>query len=165
MSASRLPLAFPLCAALLLMAACASPSDGEEAAPAAPEAQTEAQALVDEAIAAHGMQALGNAVVEFDFRDAHFTVRREGRQFRYERAYTDSAGTIWGNGTRVQAADFAKKGTLTDRIRRHDAGRLLLVARVLLRKKPRPSAPFPVILPLIPQTATCPISHAQPSAA
>ncbi len=85
MNASRLLLA----AALLLMAACAAPSEEEGAAP---EAQTEAQALINEAIAAHGMGTLDNAVVEFDFRDAHFTVRRQEGQFRYARAYTDSTG-------------------------------------------------------------------------
>jgi len=58
-------------------------------------AQTpDADALIDQAIAAHGMTVLDHAVVEFDFRDAHFTVRRDGGLFRYERQYTDSAGHV-----------------------------------------------------------------------
>ncbi len=48
------------------------------------------RAIVDRAIAAHGGEVLRHAVVEFDFRDRHFTVTRDGGAFRYERTYTDT---------------------------------------------------------------------------
>ena len=53
---------------------------------------SEAQRIVDEAIAAHGGQVLDHAVVEFDFRGQHFVVRRDGGRFHYDRTYTDSTG-------------------------------------------------------------------------
>jgi hypothetical protein len=52
----------------------------------------DAEAVIDRAIAAHGGEVLDRAVVEFDFRDAHFVVRRNGGRFRYERQWTDSTG-------------------------------------------------------------------------
>lgn len=50
------------------------------------------QAIVDRAIAAHGGAHLDEAVVEFDFRDRHYRVMRDGGLFQYERHYTDSTG-------------------------------------------------------------------------
>lgn len=52
----------------------------------------DADALIDEAIAAHGMQALDDATVSFTFRDEDFTVMRDGGQFAYTRAYVDDDG-------------------------------------------------------------------------
>lgn len=71
-----------LCGGLL---ACAAP-DADESASA------RAEAIIDQAIAAHGSDALDHAVVEFDFRDAHFRIRRDGGRFHYQRTYTDSLG-------------------------------------------------------------------------
>ena len=52
------------------------------------------EAILDRAIERHGGEVLDHAVVEFDFRDAHFIVRRDGGTFQYERHYTDSTGTV-----------------------------------------------------------------------
>ena len=52
----------------------------------------DADTLIDEAIAAHGMHALDNAVVSFTFRGDDFTVEREGGQFAYIRSYEDDEG-------------------------------------------------------------------------
>ena len=72
--------AFLLALIGLLLGACAS-SPGADP-----------QAIVDQAIAAHGSERLDRAEVEFDFRDKHFTVTRDDGRFRYERTFTDSTG-------------------------------------------------------------------------
>lgn len=93
---SRLPV--PLFVlGLLLLAACAQ-SEVEEAiddtvAPASAPVDR-AQAIVDQAVAAHGGEVLQHAVVEFDFRDKHFKVTRDGGLYTYERTYTDSTGAV-----------------------------------------------------------------------
>jgi len=51
-----------------------------------------ADALIDDAIAAHGMQALDNAVVSFTLRGDAFTVERDDGRFAYTRAYADDDG-------------------------------------------------------------------------
>ena len=82
---------------LLLLAACAQ-GDVEEALDAnvTPTAAPvdQAQAIVDQAIAAHGGDRLRQAVVEFDFRDKHFKIIRNGGTYSYERTYTDSTGAV-----------------------------------------------------------------------
>lgn len=78
-----------LVAVLLLVSAC---SRGE-AEPSPPELSIE-QTVVNQAIAAHGGDALKRTVVEFDFRDKHFKVTRDGGIFEYERTYTDSTGNV-----------------------------------------------------------------------
>lgn len=60
--------------------------------PDAPEASTPAQAIVNRAMGQHGGNVLDHAIVEFDFRDAHFRIRRNGGRFHYTRSYTDSLG-------------------------------------------------------------------------
>lgn len=81
----------------LLLAACAQ-GDVEEAIDAGvtPTAApvNQAQAIVDQAIAAHGGDRLRHAVVEFDFRDKHFKITRNGGIYSYERTYTDSTGAV-----------------------------------------------------------------------
>lgn len=72
------------------VAACAPEAETTTTAPE--ESAEGASALIDQAIAAHGGDVLQNAVMKFDFRGDHYTVRRDGGQFRYERAYTDSTG-------------------------------------------------------------------------
>ncbi len=52
------------------------------------------QEIVEAAIEAHGGPHLDHAIVTFDFRGKHFTIRRDGGLFSYERAYTDSTGNI-----------------------------------------------------------------------
>lgn len=65
--------------ALLLLAACA-------------EGEPDPQEIIDRARAVHGSEVLDQAVVEFDFRGKHFTVRQEDGVFSYARTYTDSTG-------------------------------------------------------------------------
>ncbi|NBC01809.1 MAG: hypothetical protein GVY15_13235 [Bacteroidetes bacterium] len=72
-------LSVPLAACLLLLTACTTgPPDAE--------------ALIDDAIAAHGMQALDDAAVSFTFRDEAFTVARDGGTFAYTRSFEDDTG-------------------------------------------------------------------------
>ena len=66
--------------ALLLMEGCTPTSDADP------------QGIVDRAMAAHGSENLDQAEVEFDFRDRHFVVTRDGGRFTYERTFTDSTG-------------------------------------------------------------------------
>ena len=66
--------------AILLLEACTPTSDADP------------QAIVDRAMAAHGSENLDRAEVEFDFRDRHYVVTRDGGRFTYERTFTDSTG-------------------------------------------------------------------------
>ena len=81
----------------LLLAACAQ-GDVEEAIDAnvkpASAPANQAQAIVDQAIAAHGGDVLNHAIVEFDFRDKHFKITRNGDRYTYERTYTDTTGAV-----------------------------------------------------------------------
>ena len=52
------------------------------------------QYIVDRAIEVHGLKALDNAVIEFDYRDKHFKATRNNGMFSYERTYTDSTGDV-----------------------------------------------------------------------
>jgi len=49
-----------------------------------------AEKIVERAIVQHGGNVLDRAVIAFDFRDAHFRIRRDSGRFRYVRTYTDS---------------------------------------------------------------------------
>ncbi|GAB2795345.1 hypothetical protein GCM10027275_45620 [Rhabdobacter roseus] len=51
-----------------------------------------AQRVVDQAIEAHGGRAYDRLTMEFDFRDKHYIVQKNGGAFRYERVQTDSTG-------------------------------------------------------------------------
>ncbi len=51
-----------------------------------------AQKIVDAAINASGGEAYQNLDVEFDFRDKHYRIKREGGAFQYERHFKDSLG-------------------------------------------------------------------------
>ena len=53
-----------------------------------------AQRIVDEAIQLHGGEAYESFLLEFDFRDRHYTAARNGGVFRYTREFTDSTGNI-----------------------------------------------------------------------
>ena len=51
-----------------------------------------AQRIVDNAIQAHGGNNYENLKLEFDFRDYHYRMKREGGLFSYERIFMDSIG-------------------------------------------------------------------------
>lgn len=51
-----------------------------------------AQKIVDNAIRAHGGRNYENLELEFDFRDYHYRMKREGGLFSYERIFQDTLG-------------------------------------------------------------------------
>ncbi|WP_276498192.1 DUF6503 family protein [Pontibacter litorisediminis] len=53
---------------------------------------SEAQAIVDAAIAAHGAQKLDKSVVSFKLRDIQYRALRDNGAFVYSRTFTDSTG-------------------------------------------------------------------------
>ena len=79
---------------LLLSAAYACSSDaGREMPPPQDQAPvSEAQRIVDAAIAAHGLERVDGRRIEFDFRGRHYVSERRGGDFTYERIFTDSTG-------------------------------------------------------------------------
>ena len=55
--------------------------------------QNPGQTIINQSIAAHGNDAWQGKRISFDFRKFHLVLEQQGGQFRYERTYTDSAGT------------------------------------------------------------------------
>ena len=55
---------------------------------------SQAQAIVDKAIEAHGGERFEDLHLAFDFRDKHYTLERKGGIFTYTREFTDSTGEI-----------------------------------------------------------------------
>lgn len=51
-----------------------------------------AQRIVDNAIRAHGGRVYENLELEFDFRDYHYRMNRQGGLFSYERIFQDTLG-------------------------------------------------------------------------
>ncbi len=89
----RLLWAVLLAVCLGTWAGCGAEPEGAASETAAEQPDTSrAGRLIAQAVAAHGMERLDRAVVEFDFRGVHFTARHDAGGFRYARAYTDSAG-------------------------------------------------------------------------
>lgn len=78
-----------LCILLALngVAGCSGPSEKKNS-----ETQnaTKAQAVVDSAIMAHGGENYAALNVEFDFRNRHYTARRDNGKFTYTRTFKDS---------------------------------------------------------------------------
>ena len=93
---SRLPV--PLFVLLLLLLSACAQGEVDEAIEAngnpASAPVDRVQAIVDQAIAVHGGEVLQHAVVEFDFRDKHFKITRDGGLYSYVRTYTDSTGRV-----------------------------------------------------------------------
>jgi hypothetical protein len=56
------------------------------------ETDPKAQAIVDKSIAFHGVKAIKNARIDFDFRDKHYRSTRQGDSFLYERIFKDEDG-------------------------------------------------------------------------
>ena len=54
--------------------------------------EDKAQTIVEKAIAYHGGAAYDKIDLEFDFRDQHYIVQKNGSDFQYERLQTDSTG-------------------------------------------------------------------------
>lgn len=70
---------------LLILFGWVGCSDSEES-----ESSLKAQAVVDSAILVHGGENYTRLNVEFDFRDIHYTARRDEGKFTYTRAFRDS---------------------------------------------------------------------------
>jgi len=51
-----------------------------------------AQEIVYQAMQGHGSDKLPKSHLEFDFRDYHYTMQRDGGTYQYERAFTDTSG-------------------------------------------------------------------------
>mgnify|MGYP000459935745 CR=1 FL=1 len=56
--------------------------------------ENQAQKVVDEAIAFHGMQGLGNAEFSLNFRSRAYTYSNEKGRYEYTRTQTDSTGAL-----------------------------------------------------------------------
>ena len=56
------------------------------------EPKDEAQSIVDRAIKYHGGDAYNTFEMEFDFRNMHYIVQRDGGTYHYERIQKDSTG-------------------------------------------------------------------------
>jgi hypothetical protein len=54
----------------------------------------DAGAIVDRAIETHGGKRYQRFYLSFDFRDRHYTARRDGGLFAYERSFSDSTGQV-----------------------------------------------------------------------
>ena len=52
------------------------------------------QYIVDRAIEAHGGAVIDRAVIEFDYRGAHFKATRDRGLFSYEKTFNDSTGKV-----------------------------------------------------------------------
>lgn len=74
------------CWCLLLLPACSSRDTGQ--------GDPKAQALVDQAIAAHGGEKFGELKIAFDFRGRHYTAVRQGGLYTYTRSFTDTTGQV-----------------------------------------------------------------------
>ena len=81
-----------LLALCLLAAGCADAPAPAPAAEAPPADDGAARALVDQAIAAHGGEALEHAELAFAFRGTPFRLRRDGGRFEYARLTVDARG-------------------------------------------------------------------------
>lgn len=77
-----------LTALLLLLAACQTDPAPDTKPP------SEAEQIVEAAIAAHGGDAYEQADITFDFREYRYRVVLDGGQYRYERTFEDSVGTV-----------------------------------------------------------------------
>ncbi len=56
--------------------------------------KNDAQKIIDKAIHTAGGDKFLNSTIEFDFRDRHYTTRRDGDNFSHERVFQDSTDTI-----------------------------------------------------------------------
>ncbi len=61
---------------------------------ATPEKPLDADGIITNAIKAHGLNAITNKKIEFDFRDIHYTLLREEGKYTYTRSFQDSLGYV-----------------------------------------------------------------------
>jgi hypothetical protein len=58
------------------------------------DTRSEAQRIVDDSIEAHGGETYQNSLIEFDFRNIHYTIFKTDSEFEYSREFTDSTGIV-----------------------------------------------------------------------
>jgi len=56
--------------------------------------EPDAQDIINRAIETHGGKRYERFHLSFDFRDRHYTARRDGGHFTYERTFSDSTGQV-----------------------------------------------------------------------
>lgn len=61
---------------------------------AACESKSEADKIIDNAIAAHGGDRFSTSEIEFDFRNIHYTIYKTADKFEYIREFSDSLGMV-----------------------------------------------------------------------
>lgn len=54
----------------------------------------DAQKVIDQAIQSAGFSGVEDKVIEFDFRDKHYTLLRSGNSYTYTRSFQDSLGFV-----------------------------------------------------------------------
>lgn len=81
------------------------------------DSRTEAEKIVDRAIAAHGGDNYQNSKIEFDFRNIHYTIFKNENNFEYIREFSDSTGNVidlLNNEGFVRTVNGAKIDTLSE---------------------------------------------------
>ena len=58
------------------------------------DSRTEAEKIIDNAIAAHGGKAYEKAKISFDFRDISYEIFKSPDRFEYVREFSDSTGKV-----------------------------------------------------------------------
>lgn len=71
------------------------------------EKEITAKTILDDAVEAHGLNALEGKKIEFDFRDKHYSLLRESSNYTYTRSFQDSLGYV--EDILVNSADFTRK--------------------------------------------------------
>ncbi|MBN7812156.1 hypothetical protein J0A68_14480 [Algoriphagus sp. H41] len=81
------------------------------------DSRSEAQQIVDESIVAHGGAAFESSLIEFDFRETHYTIFKTPSAFEYTREFSDSTGMVkdvLNNSGFVRTVNGAVIDTLTE---------------------------------------------------
>jgi hypothetical protein len=79
--------------------------------------RTEAEKIVDAAIEAYGGKIYESSIIDFDFRNIHYTIYKTPTAFEYIREFTDSTGIIrdvLNNSGFIRTINGVKIDTLTD---------------------------------------------------
>ncbi len=84
---------------------------------AACDTRTEAEKIVDKSIEAHGGEDYKSSIIEFDFRNIHYTIYKTPTAFEYIREFSDSTGQVkdvLNNSGFVRTVDNVKIDTLSE---------------------------------------------------
>jgi uncharacterized protein YajQ (UPF0234 family) len=81
------------------------------------DSRSEAEKIVDKSIQAHGGDAYLSSIIEFDFRDIHYTIYKSPSSFEYIREFSDSTGQVkdvLNNSGFVRTVNEVKIDTLSE---------------------------------------------------